>query len=504
MQNSNRQIKIGGIISYLTIGFSIISGLIYTPWMISIIGQSNFGLFTLATSLVVMVTVDLGLSQAVTRFVSKYRAENDVESIKKFLGITYKLFIALAVLFFILLTIVYFNVDRIFLKLSADELEKVKVLLTIAGFYAVVSFPFQPLDGLIVSGEWFVFQKSTELFSKVLYVALMVIALLLGYGLYSLVIVSSFSGLIVIILKLYFLRKNDHLPVRWKSFDNYLVKEVFSFSLWIMVIKVAQRLITNITPSILGITAGSREIAVFSAALTIEGYVWSFSTVLGAMFLPKVSKMIYADRVGSGAIQELMIKVGRIQFIMLAAIVSIFIMAGRDFFLSWLGHDFEQSYVVTVLLIIPGLILIPQEIASTTLVATNKVKYNAYSRLSIASISIGLSYLLSIRYGAIGSGLAIFIGNIIGGAIILNIIYARILKINIWDFFKKCQLSMIIPFVLVILSGIILNRFIVDISWINTAFKILIMFFVYSISAYYLALNSYEKDLIAGLIKSIN
>ena len=193
MQNRSWQIKIGGIISYLTIGFSIISGLIYTPWMISVIGQSNFGLYTLATSLVTMVTIDLGLSSAVTRFISKYRAKNDVESIKKFLGVAYKLFIALAIIFLVSLTIVYFNVDRIFLKLTPDEIEKVKVLLSIAGLYAVISFPFHPLDGLLVSGEWFIFQKSTALVNKVLNIALMITALLMGYGLYSLVVVNAFS-----------------------------------------------------------------------------------------------------------------------------------------------------------------------------------------------------------------------------------------------------------------------------------------------------------------------
>lgn len=504
MQNSNRQIKIGGIISYLTIVFSIISGLIYTPWMISVIGQSNFGLYTLATSLVIMVTIDLGLSQAVTRFVSKYRAEKDVENIKKFLGITYKLFILLAFIFLVFLTVVYFNVDRIFLKLSPDEIEKVKVLLSIAGLYAVFSFPFHPLDGLIVSGEWFIFQKSTELFSKVLNVVLMVFALIMGYGLYSLVVVNAFCGLIVIGLKLYFLKKNDHYPIQWKGFDKSLGKEIFSFSLWIMVIKVAQRLITTITPSVLGITSGSREIAIFSAALTIEGYVWTFSTVLGSMFLPKISKLIYGDKVEPGAIQELMIKVGRIQFIMLAAIVSIFIMAGRDFFLNWLGYDFENSYLITVFLILPGLIIIPQEIASTTLVAINKVKYNAYSRIVIASISIVLTYFLSFRYGAIGSGIAIFCGNVIGGVLVLNIVYSRILKINVWVFFRKCQLSMAMPFVLVILTGIVLNYLITDISWINTIMKIIFMLMVYAISSYFFALNSFEKGLLSGVFKKRN
>ena len=503
MQNSNRQIKIGGIISYLTIVFSIISGLIYTPWMISVIGQSNFGLYTLATSLVTMVTIDLGLSSAVTRFISKYRAKNDVESIKKFLGVAYKLFIALAIIFLVSLTIVYFNVDRIFLKLTPDEIEKVKVLLSIAGLYAVISFPFHPLDGLLVSGEWFIFQKSTALVNKVLNIALMITALLMGYGLYSLVVVNAFSGLVIIGLKLYFLRKKDHQQIEWKGFDTRLTREIFSFSLWVMVISIAQRLILNITPSVLGITSGSREIAIFSAAMTIEGYVWTFATVFSGMFLPKVSRLIYGDKAGPEAIQTLMIKVGRIQFILLAAIVSIFIVTGRGFFLNWLGIDFEKSYLIAVLLILPGLITIPQEIASTTLIASNQVRYNALSRIIIAVISISLSYLLSLKFGSTGAGIAIFIGNIIGGAIILNIIYVRVLKINVWTFFRKCQISMAFPFVLVLIFGFTLNYFIKEVSWLNTLIKIMILLLIYSISAYYYAINSYEKELVFGAIRKI-
>lgn len=503
MQNSNRQIKIGGIISYLTIGFSIIAGLIYTPWMISIIGQSNFGLFTLATSLVTMVTIDLGLSSAVTRFISKYRAENDVESIRKFLGITYKIFIALAIIFLISLTIVYFNIDRIFLKLSPDEIEKVKVLLSIAGFYAVVSFPFQPLDGLLVSGERFIFQKSTALISKVLNIALMVAALLMGYGLYSLVVVNAFSGLVIIGMKLYFLKRKDPQQIEWKGFDTRLTREIFSFSLWVMVISIAQRLIINVTPSVLGITSGSREIAIFSASITIEGYVWTFATVFGGMFLPKVSKMIYGDNAGPQAIQELMIKVGRIQFLLLAAIVSIFIMTGRDFFLNWLGTDFEKSYLITVLLILPGLITIPQEIASTTLIASNKVKYNAFSRIVVAVVSISLSYFLSLRFGATGAGIAIFIGSMIGGVLVMNIIYARVLKINIWEFFRKCQVSMGLPFILVLMAGFALNYLITEVSWVNTFSKVMLLLVVYALSAYYTAINHYEKELIFGVLRKM-
>lgn len=487
--------------SYFTIGFSIVAGLIYTPWMISIIGQANFGLFTLATSLVTMVTIDLGLSQAVTRFISKYRAENDQESIRRFLGIAYKLFILLAFIFLISLTIVYFNVDRIFLKLTAEEIEKVKVLLSIAGLYAVISFPFHPLNGLIVSGEWFIFQKTTELINKVLNIVLMVIALLMGYGLYSLVVVNAFCGLLVIIMKLYFLRKKDPQQIKWEGFDTKLAKEIFSFSLWVMVISIAQRLILNITPTVLGITSGSKEIAIFSAAMTIEGYVWTFATVFGNMFLPKVSKMIYGGSYNPLQLQNLMIKVGRIQFLMLGAIVSVFIVAGKDFFLNWLGFDFKDSYLITVFLILPGLISIPQNIASTALIASNQVRFNALSKIIVAIISITFSYFLSLKYAATGSGMAIFIGNMIGGVFVMNIIYVRVLKINVWTFFKECQLKMALPFIIVIVSGIILNYYIIEISWLYTFLKIGALFFTYLLAAYYLAMNDYEKDLTFGVIR---
>ena len=84
--NSKRQIKLGALISYAAIAFNMIAGLIYTPWMIGQIGKSNYGLYTLATSLITMFTIDFGLSAAVSRFLSKYNAEKNYELANNFLG----------------------------------------------------------------------------------------------------------------------------------------------------------------------------------------------------------------------------------------------------------------------------------------------------------------------------------------------------------------------------------------------------------------------------------
>jgi O-antigen/teichoic acid export membrane protein len=86
----------GAVLSYISIAINIIAGLLYTPWMITQIGQSNYGLYTLANSLITIFVMDFGMSAAVSRFVAKYRAEDNQEAINNFLGVAYKLYIALA------------------------------------------------------------------------------------------------------------------------------------------------------------------------------------------------------------------------------------------------------------------------------------------------------------------------------------------------------------------------------------------------------------------------
>ena len=89
--NSSKQIKFGAVMSYFTIAFNMIAGLLYTPWMIEQIGQSNYGLYTLATSLITLFVMDFGMSAAVTRFISKYNAAGDQRAVNDFLGIVFKL-----------------------------------------------------------------------------------------------------------------------------------------------------------------------------------------------------------------------------------------------------------------------------------------------------------------------------------------------------------------------------------------------------------------------------
>ena len=102
------QIKAGAIMSYISLFITILIGIIYTPWMISSIGKSDYGLYVLAMSVINIFVFDFGLGDAIQRFVSKYLAEGRLDKVNKFLSVTYKLYILADVVIFIVLFSVYF------------------------------------------------------------------------------------------------------------------------------------------------------------------------------------------------------------------------------------------------------------------------------------------------------------------------------------------------------------------------------------------------------------
>ena len=83
----------GALLSYFTMAFNIVAGLIYVPWMVAKIGQADYGLYTLANSLIAIFMLDFGLGSAVSRYIAKYRAEGRIEDIRNIMGIIYKLYI---------------------------------------------------------------------------------------------------------------------------------------------------------------------------------------------------------------------------------------------------------------------------------------------------------------------------------------------------------------------------------------------------------------------------
>lgn len=448
------QIKYGAIISYLSVFLNILIGLVYTPWMIRTIGKADYGLYTLACSVIGIFVFDFGLGQAVTRFAAKYIAENKQEKVDQLMGITYKLYIFADIIVLGVLSCLFFFLSDIYTGLTPEELDKFRIVYAIAASFSVLSFPFIPLNGVLSAYELFVQLKGCDIVHKLIIVILMAFCLLLGYGLYALVIVNAIAGIAVILLKLYYLKKKTTLQINWRFWDKALLKEIIGFSIWVTVAALAQRLVLNICPSILGMVSDSQNIALFGIAMTLEAYVYTIANAMNGLFLPKVTQYVVSGR--SQEILPLMIKIGRLQFFVLGLIILGFVCVGENFINVWLGHDFIPVYLCALLMIAPSFIGLAQQIASTAVVVLNMVKQSAFISIVQAAINIVLAYPLARLWGAYGICISVFFAY--GVSVFLNnLLYHKGLKIDIPEFFKRSLLKMAIPMALCLISGYLLN-----------------------------------------------
>ena len=153
IDKSRKQIKYGSIISYILIFLNILLGLLYTPWILNAIGDSHYGLYTLASSLIALFLLDFGMSSAVSRFVAMYRVKNQQDMVDSFIGVAFKLYFCIMAVIGVALFIVYFNLDKIYSKLTPEELDVFKVIFIITAVCVIVCFPVNICNGILNAYE---------------------------------------------------------------------------------------------------------------------------------------------------------------------------------------------------------------------------------------------------------------------------------------------------------------------------------------------------------------
>ena len=194
------QLKAGAILSYLVLALSNLVGLLYTPYMLRMMGQSEYGLYSLVASVIAYLTIlDLGFGNAIIRYTAKFRAEGKTEQQYSMFGMFIVLYSIIGIITFIAGMALYFNVETIFGNaMSADELHKAHTLMLLMIFNLAFTFPFSLFGSIITAYEDFIFQKIIQIVRIILNTAIMILLLEYGYraiGMVVLITIFKYSNL---------------------------------------------------------------------------------------------------------------------------------------------------------------------------------------------------------------------------------------------------------------------------------------------------------------------
>lgn len=500
------QLKAGVVLNYVVIFLNTVVGLLYTPYMLRMMGQSEYGLYSLVASVIAYLTVlDLGFGNAIVRYTAKFRAEKKTEEQYEMFGMFFLLYLVIGIVAFGIGLGLYFNVDTLFGNtMTAVELGRARIMMLLLVANLAFTFPMSIWGSIIQAYEDFVFQKSLNIIRIILNTVVMICLLHFGYKAVAMVVVQTIFNVLTLVISFIYCRRklNIHIYFRFRHFHWEFLKEVAIYSFWIFLNAIMDRVYWSTGQFVLGAMVGTAAVAVFAIAIQLEGMYMQFSTAISSVFLPKVTAMVATNR-SRKEISDLFIRTGRIQYIVLAYILSGFIIFGRQFIELWAGAGYSDAYMISLLFFIPLTVPLIQNLGITILQARNEMKFRSVLYIIIALVSLAMQIVLTSHFGGIGCAMGVSGALVVGQILIMNVYYRRRQDLDIMTFWKEISKMSIIPIVLIISSMLVIRHFFALDSWGKLILGIAAFSSVYIPLFFRFSMTDEERNLFISMFHKI-
>ena len=497
------QRKVGVILSYAGQFTKIFISIIYTPIMLRLLGQSEYGLYQLVYSVVSYLSLlSLGFSSSYIRFYSRYKAQKDEDGVARLNGMFMLIFVSLSIVCILCGCAMLGNIRTIFGGgLTDSEYATAKILMMLLIVNLALTFPNSVFTCAITAHERFVFQKFLILLQNICNPLLALPLLIMGCGSVGMVSVTTFLTLLVLVVNIYYSFHNLHIRFCFNGFQIGLLKEMWVFTFFIFVNQIIDQINWSVDKFLLGRFAGTTAVAIYGVGGQINSMYIEFSSSVSNVFVPKVNRIV-AESGDDRELTRLFTKVGRIQFIILGLILSGFVFFGIPFVRIWAGSEYADSYAIALLLIVPVTVPLIQNLGIEIQRAKNMHKARAVVYLAIAIANVFISIPLIKIMGPAGAALGTAISLVAGNIIFMNWYYHVRISMNMFYFWK--EIAKFIPALIApCIVGLLIMKFANITGLVRLGVFAIIYTGIYGLSMYFLGMNAEEKQLVMGPIKKV-
>jgi len=494
-----KQIRMGAMLSYVSIFLTFFMGLIYTPVLIRWLGQTDYGIYSLVISLVAYLSLlDMGIGNAIVRYISRNRAMVTKNKESDLIGQFLMFFTIIGLITLIIGFILLLNVHKIFgNSLDGDQIKTAQVMILVLTINFAFSFPLNVFSAVLKAYEQFVFLKLSSILRSVLVPVLTIITLYLGGHLIAMTVITTSVNLTILLIAFLFCKIKFNIKTTFSPIEKSMKKEIIIYSSLIFITSIADRIYWQTDQVMLGIMRNPETVAIYAVAIQLTMIFGSLSTAISGLFLPMISRLVTKVE-HMKELNSLFISVSRIQCYILALAFSGFILFGKEFISLWAGKSYIQSYWIVIILMIPFFFDLISNIGLSILQAKGLNLFRAVSLLSCSILNIVISIPIIDEYGSLGTAVITSIFIAIGNVILLNFYYRYKVKLDIRSYWVNI-IGILTP--VIILSIIFYFSFesIIHIN-LNIIFKIITYILVYVLIVILFILNKKEKQSIKEFV----
>jgi len=403
----HRQIGVGSILRVLALATSTGIALRLTPFVVHILGDRNYGLWTLVSTVgTYYALLDLGLSSAVTRHIAGALGNREKQEVNRIASTALAMYLVVGVLVFVASAIVA-SLSACFLHTPA-EIGIFRRLVLIAGASTGLTVPVRVFVGLLNANLRFDISAGLDIMAVLLRAILTYLSLKAGSGIMALawivlaVALVSLAGTVACSYRVV-----STLRLNVDHFQWDVAKRLISYGSISLAAQLADLLRFQVDALVVAGFIGVAAVTHYNIAGALAQYFISLMLAATGFLGPIFSRLQAAN--DSKRMRETL-HLGSKVSVALANFVCFGLLAwGRPFIVCWMGTPYLDAYPPLAALALGLTVALWQTSSLQLLYGTSKHGIFAIFNSAEGLANLILSLLLVHRFGLLGVALGTMI-----------------------------------------------------------------------------------------------
>jgi O-antigen/teichoic acid export membrane protein len=501
--------------------FAMVIGIMLVPYIVRTLGLRYYGFWTLVGTITGYYGfLDLGLSSALARFVSRHVGRGEKDEADGYITCSFYVFTAAGVVV-ALLTILAVFLCGLWVKDPQESIIFSRAL-TIAGISLALTFPFRCFAGILNAHLRFDIISTMDICFTLVRTALVVAVLHAGGTVVSLVVIAGSINLLRSVVTA-FLATRIHgvVSLGFSAITRARFRELFGYSTFSFIAQLTELIRQKTIPLIVAKFAGLELLGIFEIALRLRREVMKLCIAMLSIMTP-----VFSQQEGKG--DDTGMKWSYLFFYKISCYCSIFMMAMLAIFAAsfvdrWMGPEMNSavglkdifaisSLISTIkiqastLLYFNNIVGMVQILAISTILAviqiptasllygTSRNKFYAFSNAIQTAGTLILGVVLIQRIGLIGMIIAELVFNFIVKELLQASEACKVIKISLLHFHAKYTLPNILRPAVFMVVVLFVVRSLLEPNYINLLATALVVTALFLPYIFYIGFTRRERE----------
>ncbi len=483
----------GALVSFLQYGVQILLQVGLVPFVLRIAGQEVLGAYALLMQVIGYLTMlDLGFSASLNRYLAQASGYDDGG--KRFDDVltTARTFMLGSNVVFAFAVLLLSTKVGVLFSLTSQAATQARCGLYMLAVWGVLRTPWVIFNSCLSATQHLAIAGFIGMISNVSRLLLSLVSVFCGMGLVGLLLANVLAeALSTGLSALRFRHLYPDRRLAWGIPDWGVLREMFAFGLYAMLINIGWRLVYYTDNIVVGYLYNAAAVSIY--------YTTQMPTTIGFNIVNRISdnaspaiNELYARR-DEPALRRAFLRLHRYNMLLALPLAGGILLLNDRMIGLWVGSGQYAGQAMTMALAAFTVLITSGHVSSTFVMASGQI--GTFSRIVLFEgvTNLGLSIWLGHAVGLPGVMIATVMANIPTTVYVL-LFSMRNLGVGVMEYLRTCVLPLLFPSVIACAFCHLSSRFLVQEGWISFIIEETILIVVYCSIAYTVTLSRTERE----------